>query len=184
MGRKLQGSIISKRREYECQYEWPDDCFAQYGDRGIVFQEGTLQESFKDPKKGLSDFVKAQKNVPSAPKHYRTAFFEAFPKNPDTFIRGEGSTVEEAETEAWKKFQRYSTCEHHEFERKKYRNGAGLCVKCGMFKSKVFEPLDKCTVCNKNTNYSCDDDGNYYCKKHNDQNPDRLEVKYPEMFER
>lgn len=182
MGRKLKGSILSKSREYECQHDWPEDCFVQYGDSGIVFEKGTMQETLDNPEKGLNNIVKAQLGAPSAPKHYRTAFFEAFPNDPKTFIRGEGATVEEAETKTWEKFQKYSACNHPKFERRKYRNGAGFCVSCNMFKSKAFEPLDQCIVCEKHTNYSRDDKGNYYCEYHNGENPDRLEVKYPEMF--
>jgi hypothetical protein len=73
--------------------------------------------------------------------NYRTAFFEAFTKEPDTFIRGEGSSVEEAEADAFQKYERYRACENHEFERRKYRNGAGFCKHCGLFKSQCFEPL-------------------------------------------
>lgn len=96
---------------------------------------------------------------------YTTAFFEAFPRNPDTFIRGEGATIEEAETKAWNAFMKFSACEHPEFEKRKYRNGAGFCVKCGMFKSKAFKPWEKCVVCKKPTFYHQVDENTVMCKK-------------------
>ena len=58
---------------YECKYDWKDNCFVQCGDEGVVLDK-----------------------VDS----YLTAFFEAFPKEPKTFIRGEGKTIAEAEKQA------------------------------------------------------------------------------------
>lgn len=56
---------------YNCICDWPDDCFVQGGGDGIVIvRDGD---------------------------NYNTAYFEAFPKNPDCFIRGEGETMEDAE---------------------------------------------------------------------------------------
>ncbi len=52
---------------YVCKYEWPEDCFVQCGDNGIVCGK----------------------------ESYTTAFFEAFPESPKTFLRGEGAFVEE-----------------------------------------------------------------------------------------
>jgi hypothetical protein len=74
--------------------------------------------------------------------YYKTAFFEAFPENPRTFIRGEGKTVKEAEEKAWEKLQGYLACEGHEFERRNYKNGVGFCKYCNMFKSHAFKPLE------------------------------------------
>ncbi len=147
MGRILQGSLLSTIETYECQYDWPVDCFAQYGDRGIVFT-----------KKGS----------------YRTACVEAFPTNPKTFIRGEGATVQEAETNAWNKFEEQRDCPSHEFERGKYRNGAGICKHCKLFASDIFEPTTKCIVCNTPSYYSFDKNDNWYCEIHKDQNPDKI----------
>ena len=96
------------------RHPWPEDCFVQGGGAGVVFHgDGT----------------------------YRTAFVEAFPKDPPTFLRGEGPTIAEAEDACWKQFERYAACAHGEYERRNYRNGAGFCVKCGTFFSGVFEPL-------------------------------------------
>ena len=57
---------MSIGREYDCKYDW--DCFCQAGEHGVVF---------------------------SSKGSYSTAFFEAFPKKPKCFLRGEGKTVEE-----------------------------------------------------------------------------------------
>ena len=66
---------MSIEREYDCKYDW--DCFCQAGEYGLVF---------------------------SSKGNYSTAFFEAFPKKPECFLRGEGKTVEEAEEECWQKY--------------------------------------------------------------------------------
>jgi len=133
-------SRLKGEKEYECKFPWAEDCYCQGGDDGIVFS----------------------KNKDS----YRTAFFEAFPRNPDTFIRGEGKTIEEAEEKAWNKFQKYNACSNHEFERKGYTNGAGFCKHCGLFKSKCFEPTTLCSICNKPTDYGLDKLGNHFCEEH------------------
>lgn len=130
--------------DYLCKKEWGKDCFVQCGDSGVVISnEG----------------------------NYFTAFFEAFPKNPKTFIRGEGKNIEEAERNAWNEFQKYKNCLNHEFERKGYTNGAGFCKHCGLFKSKCFEPSTKCKICNKPTSYSMSEKGDYYCKEHSKMIP-------------
>ncbi len=134
--------------EYVCKQAWPEDCFVQAGDRGVVFTS-----------KG----------------NYQTAFFEAFPRTPDTFIRGEGKTIEEAEEHAWKQYSKQIACVGHEFERRNYTNGAGFCKHCNFFKSKAFEPSTKCVKCNKPTDWSVDKKNNWYCEDHGDQNPDKIE---------
>lgn len=130
---------------YECIYKWDEDCYVQSGDVGLVFDGDTS---------------------------YTTAFFEAFPQSPKTFIRGEGKSIEEAEAMAWSELQRYRECKKHEFERRGYSNGAGFCKHCGLFKSHVFEPLTKCVVCNKATNHAVDVDRNFYCEEHWELIPD------------
>lgn len=98
------------------QFPWPDDCKIQGGSKGVVFQ-----------KKG---------------KTYRTAFFEAFPREPDTFLRGEGATIAESEKDCWKQYQVAVNCPHTSgFERRNFRNGAGFCIDCGTWFSRVFPPL-------------------------------------------
>lgn len=98
--------------------EWPADCTVQWGARGVV--------------------LRRQENGGS----YNTAFFEAFPTKPKTFIRGEGSTIEEAERSAFGQFEKFQACPNHEFERRNYTNGAGFCKHCGLFNSTAFEPIE------------------------------------------
>lgn len=64
---------------FKCRYNWPEDCYVQCGEFGVVISDNG---------------------------NYETAFFEAFPKQPKTFIRGEGKSIEEAETQAWREFQK------------------------------------------------------------------------------
>jgi len=109
--------------DFDCQKDWPEDCYVQCGGSGIVFKSS--------PEDGS----------------YFTAFFEAFPKNPKTFIRGEGASIEEAEANAWDKFQRILACDKHEYKR--HGEEHGICIKCGLFTSEVFSPSESCSVCNK-----------------------------------
>lgn len=169
MGRVIQGSILSATKTYECQCSWPEDCFVQYGDRGIVFTASKMEDDLKNPEELLGQVLK-----PTKP-HYRTAFFEAFPTNPKTFIRGEGKDIVEAEASAWKQFTKYSECSGHEFERRGYESGAGFCKHCNLFKSNVFEPTTKCVVCQVPSYYSNDKQKNWYCEEHHEQNPDKID---------
>jgi hypothetical protein len=88
---------------------------------------------------------------------YRTAFFEAFPNidGYDTFIRGEGETIREAEINAFKKYQVYLSCPGHKFERlhrgKHRSDGYGTCAVCNLSSSRAFEPETKCYICQKPT---------------------------------
>lgn len=160
------------KEPYACQYEWDEDCFVQCGGNGIVLKGG-LEKTLTST--SLAD---ASKNIEEH-LSYRTAFFEAFPNNPSTFIRGEGATIEEAETKAWNFFQKISKCDHPDFDRRKYTNGAGFCTECGMFKSKAFEPLTRCIVCDTPTYNSNDINGDWYCEAH----PIPQELKQPWMIE-
>ena len=55
---------------YECKCAWPESCFVQGDNNGVVINTTEGKES------------------------YSTAFFEAFPKEPfSTFIRGEGKDL-------------------------------------------------------------------------------------------
>lgn len=94
------------------QYPWPADCYVQGGSRGVVFSE--------------------------TGDDYITAFVEAFPRDPDTFLRGEGANIEVAEAACWEKYERYNDCHHPSFERGGYTNGYGFCTECKTgFSSKV-----------------------------------------------
>jgi hypothetical protein len=140
---------------YQCAHPWPEHCFVQCGDRGIVLR---------------------------AKGSYQTAFFEACP--PETFIRGEGKTIPEAEADAWKQYQRILACPGHEFERRGYDNGAGFCKHCNMFKGNAFEPLHNCAVCGVATYHTHDTNGNWYCLEHMGQIPEEKQTESFKMCRR
>jgi hypothetical protein len=126
--------------DYECQQAWPEDTYVQCGDSGLVI--GNLEK-----------------------ESYITAFFEAFPKDPSTFLRGEGNSLEEAELVAFNKFLRIKACDGHEYKRYHDSEHAD-CVKCGLFTSNYFAPTHSCSVCNKpHINYVLMDKS-YYCREH------------------
>jgi len=151
---------------YGCKKDWPEDCFVQCGGRGIVLPAKSFDKVFAsdEPLKVLAESA-------SNPEAYTTAFFEAFPKSPNTFIRGEGKTIEEAEAQAWVKFEKVRECEEHEFETRGYTNGAGFCKHCNMFETDVFEPTEECCICSKKTYYTQDNENNWYCKDCRDKIP-------------
>lgn len=72
-----------------------------------------------------------------------TPFFEAFP--PNTFIRGEGDTIEDAERKAFAQYEREKSCDHffgrHHPRRGTYTNGGAFCHFCGRFESSYFKPV-------------------------------------------
>lgn len=131
------------RTDHVPAYLWPEDCFLQGGSHGLVFRRGDGG-------------------------NYRTAFVEASPRDPDTFIRGEGATVAEAETAAWAKYQQYLACPGHEFEPRNYTNGAGFCKHCSMFASGRFTAAELglfCVACHTPANW-VQVAGNWYCQGH------------------
>lgn len=105
---------------YHCLKDWPEDTYTQCGDKGVVLGN----------------------------KPYRTAFFEAFPKEPKTFIRGEGQTVEEAEEKAWNKYQSIINCEKHYFNRVGNTETA-VCHLCNLKLTQYYPPIGSCCVCGK-----------------------------------
>lgn len=123
---------------YQCCKEWPDDCFVQCGGRGIV---------------GTSTGV------------YETAFFEAFPKEPSTFIRGEGKTISNAEEDAWNHYQRILACPKHEYQRHGANSEHGTCIHCQLFSSHVFPPVYSCKCCSKNE-VVLEHEDHHFCLKH------------------
>jgi len=137
-----------KNKDIIAQYDWPADCFIQSGGDGLVLD---------------------------GDKSYKTAFFEAFPKiivnskSQSAFIRGEGKSIDEAETQAWNHYTKILNCGNHIFERRGYETGAGICKNCNLFLSKVFEKtLKPCCVCGRDDNmasYGVDKDNNWYCEK-------------------
>jgi hypothetical protein len=104
--------------DFMMQHDWPDDVAVQGGTDGIVFND-------KGP-------------------NYTTAFVEAFP---NTFLRGEGKTLAEAEDRAWEQFQRLEACPayplHGPWDRRDYRNGAAYCTSCGGWFSKTVTGLEE-----------------------------------------
>lgn len=123
---------------YQCSKAWPADCFVQCGDHGIV---------------GTSKGV------------YQTAFFEAFPKQPSTFIRGEGKAVSEAEENAWLHYQRILACPDHEYKRHGANSEHGTCVHCNLFSSHVFPPVYACKHCGENE-VALEHNSHHFCLKH------------------
>ena len=127
--------------EYLTKYDW-GGVSLQFGDKGVVLG--------KNP--------------------YTTAFFEAFPtiSGYGTFIRGEGKTAEDAENSCWLKFIKMKECLSHEFSREikghHRKDGAGQCVKCGLFSSNALPPETKCKECNKPTKLTFKDV--FYCWNH------------------
>lgn len=152
---------------YDCKFEWPEDCFVQCGEKGIVLSGGLEKVFASDSIPELADNLESNYS-------YTTAFFEAFPNNPNTFIRGEGKTVEEAELRTWEKYLSYQACAGHEFEAGKYDNGAGICKHCKMFGSKAIPAYDPCFKCGTPTWYSKDNQNRricgecYYTQEHED----------------
>lgn len=126
--------------DYDCLQNWPNDAFLQCGEKGLV--------------------ISRTKEKPS----YTTAFFEAFPSNPSTFIRGEGANLEEAELAAFTKYQKIISCTDHEYKRRQDSEHA-ICVKCNLFTSHHFPPVHSCSVCNKeHVNYEIFN--KYFCQQH------------------
>jgi len=140
---------------YLVKYAWPDDAYLQGNDYGIVLSKNS----------------------------YETAFFEVFPKNPKTFIRGEGKTLEEAETQAWSFYQKIMSCEKHDFVRRDESNH-GICKNCNLFMSEIFETCKTCPDCSKEAYFFYQNPETkeeiYYCLEHF-QN--KMELHYNEIMQ-
>jgi len=115
-------------------------------------------------------------------------FFEAFPKTPDTMIRGDSKTsIEDAEKKAWDKFLRNTSCklDHsnpENFDRKGYKNGVGFCKECNLFIGDMFEPTTKCCKCGVPTYYSPDINNNWWCKECSKDIPAELMTETQKFF--
>ena len=142
---------INEDHHVEAKHDWLEGTFIQGGDKGLV--------------------VSRTKDKPS----YTTAFVEAFPPESSGggFFRGEGSSIAEAETAAWNKWQVSINCPGHEWETRGYTNGAGFCIHCKKFESKVFtgEQLEQfCVVCATGTTYNqikdSEENDRWYCEDH------------------
>lgn len=148
-------------KPYDCLQAWPEDCNVQCGGHGIVLPANSI-ETVLTSDKPLGELAKAAAHKES----YTTAFFEAFPKKPSCFIRGEGKTIEEAEEQAFKRLQAILGCSEHEFEPRGRKDGYGYCKHCSLSMSGVLPILNKCCKCKEPTNWTTDDKDRYYCKKH------------------
>jgi hypothetical protein len=111
---EAEGSTIE---QHQLACNWPDQAYVQWGRPGLGFAHARRANA--------------------------KAFFEVFPHGSETFIRAEGTTVEEAERAAYDQFARQLACPEHTFGRGRYTNGAGVCEHCGMFKPDVFEELPR-----------------------------------------
>lgn len=103
-GHHLVDDPLRKDTQYTPDQDWPEDCTVQWGGNGLVMS-----------RKG----------------NYKTAFFEAFPNGPG-FFRGEGETIEDAESQCFEKFERFTNCEHS-WGRGSYLNGGTTCRHCKAF---------------------------------------------------
>jgi hypothetical protein len=125
---------------YECKKDWGEKTFVQCGGEGLVFvTEG---------------------------ENYTTAFFEAFPRDPDCFLRGEGKDVTEAEEKCFEKLQKVLNCKGHEYESRGRKDDYGYCLHCPLSKSGVLTPAYNCIVCDEPCHGNKDKDDQQYCKKH------------------
>lgn len=149
------------RGSYEARHPWPAETIVSAGG-GIVFV----------------------RNAPEGePRSYSTLFMEVYPPGA-AFIRGEGKDEAACEDAAWAKYQLALNCSDgsgsHDWEPRKYRNGAGFCSRCSTFGSKVFtgEQLGQlCRDCGAGTTWHMEKDGEevvWLCKEHAPE---------PELFE-
>jgi hypothetical protein len=161
-------SGLFKESSYPCVFDWPDDCFCQGGGDGLVFENTTISEAFENPteyidlKESLTnDRPEVKPNV----KVRRTAFFEAFPRNPNTFIRGEGETIAAAEESCWRQYQKTLQCAEHEFERRGRTDGYCYCKHCNL-SGTFMEPTTHCCKCGIPAAYGSDKYGKIHCETH------------------
>lgn len=139
MSRRDIGTTIDfrTRGSYEARHPWPAETIVSAGG-GIVF--------LRNAKEG-------------EPGAYSTLFMEVYPPGA-AFIRGEGEDEAACEDAAWAKYQLALNCSDgsgsHDWEPRKYRNGAGFCSRCSTFGSDVFtgEQLGQlCRICGEGTTY-------------------------------
>lgn len=164
---------IFNETHFQCTNPWPEDCFCQCGGNGLVFENISMEEVFAEPSKAIDLRASIENQQPEAPKDVqvrRTAFFEAFPQNPKTFLRGEGKTVGEAEEDCWKRYQKILNCDGHEFERRNRTDGYCFCRHCGL-SGTFMEPTTNCRKCGRPAAYGTDKHGNWYCEDHCNQMP-------------
>lgn len=163
VGRNIPGGF-DREPVGAAQMPWPDQFHIQGGHSGLVFRRSPAPD--EDPS-------------------YVTAFVEVL--TGETFLRGEGADITEAEAACWGKYQRWLHCPgptgEHSWkpgytakstgEWLAYHNGAGFCGHCGAFESKKFtaEELGQhCGACGVATmwHYERNADGQmeFACRKH------------------
>lgn len=137
---QIENNTLGKPKSfYETKLNWNKDLTMQCGEKGIVASLSRNQS-------------------------YITAFFEVFLKSPKTLIRGEGKTIEEAENNAWSKFEKISNCSHNFIRVDNTRDA--VCNKCQVKSFNYFIPESKCFSCGKEHSDFVAYDYNYYCRKH------------------
>ncbi len=120
---KIENNTLGKPKSfYETKLNWNKDLKMQCGEKGIV---ASLKRN----------------------NSYTTAFFEVFPKSPKIVIRGEGKTLEDAEMDAWNKFEKISNCVHSYVRVDNTREA--FCKKCQIKVLNYFAPESKCFSCGK-----------------------------------
>lgn len=153
------------KEPYNCLKPWPEDCFCQCGGNGVVFTDNSSMSELLTNPKDQQEAIKAVLGEESKKTHYKTAFFEAFPKNPSCFIRGEGKTIEEAEEKAFIKWEKILNCQNHQWDRKGRTDGYCFCTLCPL-SGTFLEPLTKCEICLVPTSKYTDKDDKHYCLHH------------------
>ena len=152
----------SSKTPYQCKQNWEENCFCQCGGEGIVFTgKDSLEKAFEEPQKTIKTVLGEKTDQ----DHYRTAFFEAFPRSPSCYLRGEGKSIEEAELNAWNKYQKILSCKTHDWNRRDRVDGYCFCTKCPL-SGTFLEPLTKCEVCKIPTTGQTNKDDKHYCLDH------------------
>jgi hypothetical protein len=131
---------------YTPKCAWGDDVEIQWGDHGITIH-------------------RQEKTV--TPVH---AFFEAFPRNPNTFLRGEGESLEEAEKKCFAWYSKMMNCGTHEWDRRDRTDGYAYCRKC-QIGATILDPLTTCYKCGVPTAWSSrkiDGKKVHVCQLHDD----------------
>jgi hypothetical protein len=142
----LHSRGAGSRVKVACTKPWPDDCFVQSGDqRRLIHHALILGREWAN---NVSPF-----------------FFEAFPRSPDTYLRGEGATFEDAENACWHQYQAILNCPEHDFDRCGRSDGYARCRHCGL-SGAFLEPTTRCVVCDVVTNWCEAANGAWYCKEH------------------
>lgn len=155
----------SSSTPYLCKQNWEESTFCQCGGDGVVFTDkNSLEKTLTDPEE-QKEALKAVLCEDTTKAHYRTAFFEAFPKNPRCFLRGEGQTIEAAELDAWNKYQRILHCKEHIWDRRDRDDGYAFCTQCPL-SGTFLEPLTKCKICDVPTAEHQGKDKIVYCHLH------------------